>query len=264
MKLTGSPLKPAEIRTCKTPTFFRMNCGLLLCLLLAGCSPSPDTAPPPAPKESAQPQVPTSVVSIPEEFLSPPPADVPKLPAATPKPQPAKPKVLFATSDFQVTTENGIQGIRAGEAVNFVREESGDFVVQYRGIEFRKNNSYFATTYAEPPRPEPTPFAGENPAASHAPAQPQPAEEPPLGGTVPGDNTALVAEQKKLADLTGTIRTLNDQIRSAQEEVDRMSTSTSGGEKHSAAEVKKASRTIQRLKEKRDELSGQLTEIGKP
>jgi hypothetical protein len=205
------------------------------------------------------------VVSIPEEFLAPLPTETPKLPSATPKSTPAKPRVVFATSDFQVTTDHGIQGIRAGEAVEFVREESGNFVVRFRGLEFRKNSSYFAETYVEPSRPEPTPFAGENPAAvSQAPAELRPAEEPPLSGTIPGDDPALVAGQKKLADLTDSIRSLNDQIRSAQEELEKKSTQTTGGEKPTAAEIKKATRAIQRLKEKRDELSGQLTEIGKP
>ena len=196
-KRKGSPLKSAVTRTCKPPAFPRLDFRLFLCLLLAGCSPSPDTAPLPTPKESVPPAVPSSVVSIPEEFLAPPPAEVHKLPTSTPKPQPAKPRVVFATSDFQVTTDHGIQGVRAGEAVSFVREEGGDFVVRYRGLEFRKNSSYFAETYVEPPRPEPTPFAGENPtAASHAPAEPQPANEPPLGGTISGDDPSIVAGQK--------------------------------------------------------------------
>ncbi|MEI8313493.1 MAG: hypothetical protein WCH98_22315, partial [Verrucomicrobiota bacterium] len=174
------------------------------------------------------------------------------------------PRVLFATSDFQVTTQHGIQGIRAGEAVNFIREDGGDFIVQYRGLEFRKSRSYFAATYVEPARAEPTPFAGENaPVASRAPAAPTPADEPLLSGPIPGDDPALIAGQKKVGGLTDAIRALNDQIRSAQEELDRESTRTSG-EKLSAAETKKAVRAIQRLKEKRDELSGQLSEIGKP
>jgi hypothetical protein len=187
------------------------------------------------------------VVSIPEEFLAPPP---------TPEPKPTVlPRVVFATSDFQVTTRHGIQGIRAGEALNFVREEDGDYVVQYGALEFRKNRSYFAATYVEPPQPEPTPLAGENtPVASRASAEPALPDEPPLSGTIPSNDQALLAEQKKVGALTDSIRALNDQIRSAQDELD----------KKSAQDGRKTSRLIQKLKARRDELSAQLTEVGKP
>jgi hypothetical protein len=187
------------------------------------------------------------VVSIPEEFLAPPP---------TPEPKPTVlPRVVFATSDFQVTTRHGIQGIRAGEALNFVREEEGDYVVQYGALEFRKNRSYFAATYVEPPQPEPTPLAGENtPVASRASAEPALPDEPPLSGTIPSNDQALLAEQKKVGALTDSIRALNDQIRSAQDELD----------KKSAQDGRKTSRSIQKLKARRDELSAQLTEVGKP
>lgn len=265
MKSKGNPSESAATRIRKRPALSRLNGRLFLCLLLAGCNPSPKAVPPPAAKDSAPPPAPTSVVSIPEEFLAPLPAEPPKPPAATPEAQPATPRVLFVTSDFQLTTEHGIQGVRAGEAVDFVREEGGDFVVRYRGQEFRRNSSYFAETYVEPPRPGPTPFAGENPAvANQAPVEPQPADAPALSGPIPGEEPSLAAGQKKLAELTDTIRTLNNQIRSAQEDLDRKSAGTSGGEAPSSAEVKKASRAIQRLKEKRDEFSGQLTEMGKP
>jgi hypothetical protein len=164
-----------------------------------------------------------------------------------------------------VTTQHGIQGIRAGEAVDFLREEGGDFVVRFRGLEFRKNRSYFAATYVGSARPEPTPFAGENaPAAGHASAEPATPADARLSGPIPGDDPAQLAGQKKVGELTDSIRGLNDQIRSSQEELDRASTRASESEKPTAAETAKAARAIQRLKEKRDEISGQLTEMGKP
>jgi hypothetical protein len=256
MKFTGNLLKGAGARARKPTTIPRLAGRLMICGLLAGCSPAPDTVPPPpVPKESAPAAVPTSVVSIPEEFLSPTP---------TPKPS-VLPRVVFATSDFQVTTQHGIQGIRAGEAVDFLREEGGDFVVRFRGLEFRKSRSYFAATYVEHARPAPTPVAGENAQASgHASAEPALSGEQRTSGLIPGDDPAQVAGQRKVGELTDSIRGLNDQIRSAQEELDRKSARTSGGDAESAQDIKKAARAIQRLKEKRDELSGQLTEMGKP
>jgi hypothetical protein len=255
MKLTGCLMKGAAAHARKPTTISRLAGRLIICGLLAGCKPAPDMAPPPPPKEPAPAAVPTSVVSIPEEFLSPTP---------TPKPS-ALPRVVFATSDFQVTTQHGIQGIRAGEALDFLREEGGDFVVRFRGLEFRKNRSYFAATYVGPARPEPAPFAGENaPAAERASAEPATPADARLSGPIPGDDPAQLAGQKKVGELTDSIRGLNDQIRSSQEELDRASTRASESEKPTAAETAKAARAIQRLKEKRDEISGQLTEMGKP
>ena len=238
----------AAIHADKTAAVASLLCRVCACatILLPACKPTPDIPPVP-PKLPVPKAAGVSVVSIPEEFLSPPP---------TPEPKPTVlPRVVFATSDFQVTTRHGIQGIRAGEALNFIREEAGDYVVQYGALEFRKNHSYFAATYVEPPQPEPTPVAGENPpAASRAAAEPALPDEPPLSGTIPTDDQALLAEQKKVGALTDSIRTLNDQIRSAQDELD----------KKSNQDARKTSRSIQKLKSQRDELSAQLTEMGKP
>lgn len=241
-------MKSAANRANKTTAFASLACRVCACaiILFPACRPTPDI--PPLPPEPPVPKAPgASVVSIPEEFLAPPP---------NPEPKPTVlPRVVFATSDFQVTTRHGIQGIRAGEALNFVREEEGDYVVQYGALEFRKNRSYFAATYVEPPQPEPTPLAGENtPVASRASAEPALPDEPPLSGSIPSNDQALLAEQKKVGALTDSIRALNDQIRSAQDELD----------KKSAQDGRKTSRSIQKLKARRDELSAQLTEVGKP
>ena len=196
---------------------------------------------------------PASVVPIPDEFFASDPSPTPV--------KPVLPRVVFATSDFQVITGNGIQGIRAGEALDFVREEGGDFVVRHGKLEFRKNQSYFASTYEEPARPEPTPLAGENaPAATMVePALP---DESPLSGVVPANDPALVAESKKVGELTESIRKLNAQIRNAQDDLDIRSGGS--GATPPPQEIKKAARDIEKLKAQRDALSGQLTEMGKP
>lgn len=258
MKLRGNLLKASPVREEKTAaSYVRLACRFSICGLLAACSPPPDTTPKPQPTQPPPRATPASVVSIPEEFVSPGP-----IPQRKP---PVLPRVVFATSDFQVTTQHGIQGIRAGEAVNFIREEEGDYVVQYRTIQFKKSKSYFAATYVEPARPQSTPFAGEQASATtRGSAEPLLPGEPPLSGTVPANDPALVAGQKKVGTLTDSIRTLNEEIRSAQNELDRKSARTSGGDAASALDIKKSQRAIQRLKEKRDELSGQLTEMGKP
>ena len=255
MNLRGNPLTSAPIHPGNPTARARLACQLSLCGILAACSPSPDNAPGPRPGEPPPRTHPASVVSIPEEFLSP-------APSAQPMP-PVLPRVVFATSDFQVTTSHGIQGIRAGEALNFVREEKGDYVVESGGQEFQKNKSYFAATYVGPSRPRPTPFAGASaPAARRASPGSSLPDEPPLSGTVTADDPASLAGQKKLGALTDAIRALNDQIRFAQDELDKKSARSSGGE--DPQDIRKPLRAIQKLKEKRDELSGQLTEIGKP
>jgi outer membrane murein-binding lipoprotein Lpp len=177
--------------------------------------------------------------------------------------------VVFATSDFQVTTDHGIQGISAGEAVNFIRQSGGDYVVEYAGFEFKKNKSYFASTYVKPAvaqaTPAPEPSAPEQSVPpNEALGDPPLPGEPPLGSGTPSRQVSLLAEDKKVGSLTDSIRALNDQIRAAQEDLERMSARAKKGGGASEAEIKKASRTIQRLKAKRDALSGELTEVGKP
>ena len=156
-------------------------------LLEAGCRPPvPAASPQTLPLPEAKP-APASVVTIPEEFQSP---------AQTSKPSsvPATPRILFAVTDFQVKTESGIQGIMAGETVNVIREEGDSIVVQYGGVEFSRNKSFFSPTYvsSRPPQeagavmtpqpvPTPEPVAEvklEAPAPSAAPLQPESTPEP--------------------------------------------------------------------------------------
>lgn len=289
MKSEGHPLL-REKQPLVMPRLFSGTLRWFFALFLGACSPAPEATPTPQPETTHASLPDTRVVPIPEEFSAPPP---------TPEPPVAVlPRIVFATSDFQVTTDHGIQGIVAGEAMDFVREENGDYVVRYGTIEFKKHGSFFASTYVKPspPNPSPTPdtieapaipaqpttppdstvsnppaepatemAATADPAATNEPAAPAPPpepplpDEPPLSGTIPPPNDpSLQAEQKKVAEITDSIRTLNDQIRSAQDDLDRNTP------KLSKQELKKESRAIQRLKEKRDALSGELTELGKP
>lgn len=271
------------------PTFLPVFAGLSICgLLLSGCGRAPE---PPAakPEPSATPVATpaSSVVAIPDEFMAPPPAPV----------KPVLPRVVFATSAFEITTDQGIQGIGPGEALTFVREEGNDYVVQFGDLIFQKNKSYFADTFVEQVQPASTPVAGEAAAAPEpAPMQgtsepaaaepdtaatedriPAPGElatdaamagpalpgEPPLSGSVPED-PQLSAENKKIDSLTDTIRDLNDEIRTAQTELNQKSNRSADKGGLSSEEIAKTKRSIKQLKAKRDELSGELTEMGKP
>jgi hypothetical protein len=298
-------------------------------LLEAGCRPPvPAASPQTLPLPEAKP-APASVVTIPEEFQSP---------AQTSKPSsvPATPRILFAVTDFQVKTESGIQGIMAGETVNVIREEGDSIVVQYGGVEFSRNKSFFSPTYvssrppqeagavmtpqpvptpepvaevkpeapapsAVPVQPESTPVAEvkpeasapsaaplqpestpepvaevkpEAPASSAVPVQPESTPEPvetiglaapvpPAEPALPDENLPptpplpaprLSREEKKMAALADSIRGLNEQIRAAQEKAGH------SGKKPSRNET----RAIERMKADRDELSRELTTLGKP
>jgi len=196
---------------------------------------------------------PISVVPIPNEIFDP-----------VPTPPPAKPvlaRVVFATADFQVITDHGIQGIQAGDALDFVREDGGDYVVRHGKLEFRKNRSFFASTYEASNREEPTSQTEE---ATLVPAVAEASlpDEPPLSGIVPTNEPAPTAETKKIGELTDSIRKLNNEIREKQDALQTQSQRSGGSQE--PQEVKRATRSIEKLKAQRDELSGQLTEMGKP
>lgn len=155
---------------------------------------------------------------------------------------------------FQVTTSRGIQGISAGEVVNLVSKQGDEYIVKYGDLQFRKHKSFFSDTYVETadiPRKIDTPEAVD-------PRLPdEPAEAHDAASEASVDN-----EQAEIARLTDSIRDLNDKIRTEQEALDRRSAGAKSPD--SIPELKKSARAIQRLKDKRNELSRQLTEIGKP
>ena len=239
---------------------------------------APSTPPP----DSAASQ-PASVVPIPEEFQT---AATPPAPAA---PVAVTPRILFAVTDIQVTTKSGIQGIMAGETVNLIREVGDEIVVQYGDLEFIKPKSLFSAIFVgkAPTSPEATPVAepapentasappettppapAEQPAAAEpvdtiglaapVPAAPMSAAEPVL----PDEPAPFIArhppqlspEEKKMAELTTSIRVLNEKIRAAQEQTSAPGKKPTRNEK----------RAIEQMKSERDELSQRLTTLGKP
>lgn len=175
----------------------------------------------------------------------------------------------------------------AGETVNVIREVGDEIVVQYGDLEFIKPKSLFSATFvgraqtapetgpvaapvaentASVP-PEATPPA-EQPAsaepvetiglAAPVPATPIPTAEPALpdepAHSVASHPPQLSPEEKKMAELTTSIRVLNDKIRAAQEQ------SAAPGKKPTRNEK----RAIEQMKAERDELSRRLTTLGKP
>lgn len=259
---------------------------LVAASLGVGCErPAQESAAPPAapstPPPEAQASQPASVVPIPEEFQT----------TATPTPAApvaVTPRILFAVTDIQVTTKSGIQGIMAGETVNVIREVGDEIVVQYGDLEFIKPKSLFSAIFVgkAPTAPETTPVpepvtgntASNPPETPAAPAE-QPAEAesvdtiglaaPVPATTMPAAEPALPDEQapsidrhppqlspeeKKMAELTTSIRVLNDKIRVAQDQ------SSAQGKKPTRAEK----RAIEQMKAERDELSQRLTGLGKP
>ncbi len=202
----------------------------------------------------ADPAASPSVVAIPEEFQS--------AAVQTPVPVlPSTPRILFAVKSFQVKTESGIQGIMAGETVNVIREERDAIVVQYGDFEFARPKSFFSAT-----------FVGESsnlPQQAHLTTNTDredlieltarvPAREPSLPGEnfqeMPARVPRLSAAEKKMAELTDSIRALNANIRSAQESAEHFGKVPTRNEK----------RAIDQMKSDRDELSRRLTTLGKP
>jgi hypothetical protein len=223
------------------------------------------------------------VVPLPEEFQ---PSAAPTVP---PAPVAVTPRILFAVADIQVTTKSGIQGIMAGETVNVIREVGDEIVVQYGDLEFIKPKSLFSAIFVgkAPTAPEAEPVAApvaentasappeatppaptEQPAAAEpletiglaapVPATPIPTAEPALpdepAHSVASHPPQLSPEEKKMAELTTSIRVLNDKIRAAQEQ------SAAPGKKPTRNEK----RAIEQMKAERDELSRRLTTLGKP
>jgi len=214
----------------------------------AGCERPAEKPASRPPQAAEQPSVPTSVATIPEEFQSPA--------QSAPKP-PATPRILFAATNFQVKTESGIQGIMAGETVNVIREAGENIVVQYGEIEFTRHKSFFSPTFVSSPPPQEAPVAPE-PVETVGLTDPVPAVEPALPGEnlpeTPMHVPRLTPEEKRLAELTDSIRDLNEKIRTAQ------ATAGRPGKQVSRSET----RNIEKMKSDRDELSRQLTTLGKP
>jgi hypothetical protein len=223
---------------------------ILAALLGIGC----ERAGNPGAALEADPATSTSVVAIPEEFQS--------SAAQTPAPElPATPRILFAVKSFQVKTESGIQGIMAGETVNVIREVKDAIVVQYGDVEFARPKSFFSATFvgesSSTPRQGHRAMNQEGVDAIELTAR-VPAREPGLPGEnlpeMPARVPRLSSAEKKLAELTDSIRALNANIRTAQENAEHFGKVPTRTEK----------RAIDQMKSDRDELSRRLTTLGKP
>lgn len=246
---------------------------LALLSLISACKPAAETSVSTLPLPSEPEPTPAggSIVSIPEEFQAAP-AETPNV---------TLPPVVFVTTDFTITSASGLRGIRVGEAMNFIREEGDDFVVQVDGLEFKKHKSFFSSTYVEAGTPV-APVAESLPPSAPAPtpdmlppaiadAEPTPDtitdDLPAAPGTTPAPAPLAESmptpteEEAKVEELTDTIRGLNEKIRTSQ---DSLEAKTKQPNPPSAQDVKKEARAIERLKAERDALSENLTEIGKP
>ncbi|MEI6073549.1 MAG: hypothetical protein WCS31_17320 [Verrucomicrobiae bacterium] len=223
--------------------------ALAAAFLGAGCDRPAEPAAPPQEAGTQEPGAqetgtPASVVTIPEEFQTPPQPPIP-----------ATPRILFAARNFQVKTESGIQGIKAGETVDVLREDGENAVVRYGGLEFTRPLSFFSATFVSSPPSQAGPAAPDpEPAGTLGLATP--ATEPALPGeTLPAIPLHLPrqsAGDRKLAELTDSIRVLNERIRAAQ--------SGPSGKQPTRAEM----RALEQMKADRDALSLQLTTLGKP
>ncbi len=224
-------------------------------LLLAGCGRSDEK-----PKEAApDPVKPSAIAEPPAEVTSPSPAGVPEAidspteaaaaPAATP------PKVVYVVTAFEAVSDLGTHEFPVGAKVNVMEVEGEDYLVEYNGVAVKNGREFFSETLvvsetAPVPTPSPSVPSTIDPVADAvAPS------ESGLPDTTSSPDPALVKEEQKSAELLGEIRTINDEIRKA-EDAQTMTSSTD--------EEQKDSSEIKRLKKRRDSLSEDLTEFAKP
>jgi hypothetical protein len=226
-------------------------CLAALCLL-AGCGPSPE------PEETpAQSEVSPSI----------PPPD----PLATPAPSPQEtsssslPQTLFVVTAFQAVSNLGTHDFPRGAKVNVLSEEGDEYLVELEGVGVQIGKAYFSETdpaavpqAAATPAPSPSPAPAE-PAAMQEPAADNPdtmaAEDPDTieieeetsvtesAPTPSPTETAVPADEQRIAELTESLREVNEKIRSGE---------TQPGE------------NIDALRKKRERLGEELTTYGKP
>jgi hypothetical protein len=200
-------------------------------------------------------------------------------PAASPAQSPGKPslvvqpptrtKTVFVLTAFQAVTSDGTQDVAVGEEVTVLEEQGDEYVIAYRDLSVRTPKAFFSDSPVAPPSAapvtEPTPALAEATPEPTAPPEPtatpdpttQPLEAaaepaPPEPSSTP--DPALTADTAKTDALIGEIRSLNDQIRIA---TDQMETAAAPDKAAEAARIEK-------LKKRRDQLSADLTRVAKP
>jgi len=267
---------------------------LVAASLGVGCErPAQETAAPPAapstPPPEAQASQPASVVPIPEEFQTTATPPAPAAPVAvTPRILFAVTDIqvttksgiqgIMAGETVNVIREVGDEIVVQYGDLEFIKPKSLFSAIFVGGkpqttpeaepvaepvSEPVAENSMAAPAPAEnlaapseqPPAAEPVDTIG---LAAPVPATPLPVAEPILpdepAPSIARNPPQLSPEEKKMAELTTSIRVLNDKIRVAQEQA------SASGKKPTRNEK----RAIDQMKSERDELSQRLTSLGKP
>ena len=203
-------------------------------LFSPGCkrAPVPEPAPAPAPEESPA-STPTPNGSNPSAIAQPP--------TETPTPTPAR--VVYVATAFQARDEGETHDFPVGAMVIVLGEEGGDYIVEYQGVSVRNARTFFSEPVVEqsPAAPTPAPAPLATPQTQWSDGAPTPAPAPPGALTT---DAAIMEEDRQNSEKLEKIRTLNSEIRTAQEK----------NQKAAAAKLKK----------QRNELSEELTRTAKP
>ena len=218
---------------------------LLGLLLLNGCGKPPETVPSHTPETTPHP-----VPSKPSVVVQPPVNS----PAPTSTPTPAG-RVVYVVTGFQAMNSDGTHDVPNGAAVNVLAEEGDEYLIEFQGISVRTPKTYFSESLVEETKltEETSPPADAIPLETTPPAvSAQATPDTPTPSAAP--DAAMAVDEKKATELIGEIRTLNDQIRQANDQMEV------------APQDEKASEAarIEKLKKRRDALSENLTEFAKP
>lgn len=195
-------------------------------------------------KRAANPEVVPTPESAPASTPAPnlsKPSAIAQPPTETPTPTPAR--VVYVATPFQAKDDAGTHDFPMGAMVIVLSEEGDDYIVEYNGVSVRNARSFFSETMLDqiPAAPTPTPVAFATPQTQLSNLGPDPTPVPP--GALTSD-AAIMEEDRKNSEKLEKIRTLNDEIRTAQEK-----------DQKSKAE---------KLKQQRDQLSEDLTKTAKP
>ena len=139
--------------------------------------------------------------------------------------------------------EGGTHDFPVGAMVIVLGEEGDDYIVEYNGVSVRNARTFFSETVVEqiPASPTPVPPSFAPPQTQLSDVAPSPAPAAP--GALTSD-AAILEEDRQNSETLEKIRTLNSEIRTAQE--------------------KDQKATAAKLKKQRDELSEELTRTAKP
>ncbi|GAB4166958.1 MAG: hypothetical protein Fur0032_04650 [Terrimicrobiaceae bacterium] len=222
----------------------------LVCLcLLAGCGKKPTVAEAPAADSQAIEPAASPQASLPQPSVSI--------------------RKLYIAESFQTESTEGIHDFPRGGEVELIAIIDDDYLVQRNGVSVRISRTFFSETPVSPEAAEtsvPTASTLTQETAEIIPAdapddvRPEPVSQSVAAPQGSEEEAALVAEEpppplsaedRRIEELTESIRELNDRIRSV-----RQTLATSQSEPEPAE--------VRRLQKKRDELSEELTGLVKP